>query len=253
MKRLEGKVAIITGGVQGIGRACAHRCAQEGAKVFICDIQNDDTTEREIRAAGGEVHRVVMDVRKREDWQRAVAQAKERFGRVDLLGNVAGVVNMISPDNVVDLTDEAWDNVIGTDLRGVWLGMQAVIPGMIEQGGGKIVNISSLAAIKGLENLASYSAAKAGVMGLTIQTALEFSKDNILVNAIAPGTIDTPILKDITDEMRESNAKSHLIKRLGKPEEIAGMMAYFFSPDGDFCAGLTYPVDGGWSVNGRNW
>jgi len=253
MNRLEGKVAIISGAVQGIGRACANRCADEGAKVVICDIQDDDTSEKEISAKGAEVHRIVMDTRKREDWRRAVSETTERFGRIDLLGNVAGVVNMISPDNVVDLTDEAWDTVIGTDLRGVWLGMQAVIPKMIENGGGKVVNISSLAALKGLENLASYSAAKAGVIGLTIQTALEFGKDNILVNAIAPGTIDTPILKDITDEMRESNANSHIIKRLGQPSEIAGMMAYLFSSDGDFCTGLTYPVDGGWSVNGRNW
>ncbi len=172
---------------------------------------------------------------------------------MDWLGNVAGVVNMKSEDSVVGLTDEGWDYVIDTDLRGVWLGMQAVIPHMQSNGGGKIVNISSLAALKGLENLASYSAAKAGVIGLTQQAALNYAPDGILINAICPGTIDTPILADITPEMKKQNENSHMIKRLGRPEEIAGKMAYFFSDDGNFSTGLTESVDGGWSINGRNY
>lgn len=254
MGRLDGKVAIISGGVQGIGQACAVRMAKEGAKVVIADLQEDSTTLDQIKADGGEAHQIQMDTRKREDWERTVAETKETFGPVDLLGNVAGVVNMKSEDSVVGLTDEGWDYVLDTDLRGVWLGMQATIPTMIENGGGRIVNISSLAAVKGLTNLASYSAAKGGVIGLTQQAALEYAKQNILVNAIAPGTIDTPILQDITDEMREQNANSHMIKRLGKPSEVAGMMAYLFDPvDGAFQTGLLFPVDGGWSTNGLNY
>jgi NAD(P)-dependent dehydrogenase (short-subunit alcohol dehydrogenase family) len=252
--RLDGKVAIISGGVQGIGRACAVRMAQEGAKVVIADIVDDSTTFDQIAADGGTAHQIQMDTRKREDWQRTVEETKATFGPVDLLGNVAGVVNLKSEDSVVGLTDEGWDYVLDTDLRGVWLGMQATIPTMIENGGGRIVNISSLAAVKGLTNLASYSAAKGGVIGLTQQAALEYAKSNVLVNAIAPGTIDTPILKDITDEMREQNANSHMIKRLGQPSEVAGMMAYLFDPvDGAFQTGLLFPVDGGWSVNGLNY
>ncbi len=253
MGRLDGKVAIISGGVQGIGQACAKRMSEEGAKVVVADKQSDTTTAEEIRAAGGDVHQVTMDVRKREDWQRTVSETIEKFGGIDLLGNVAGVVNMLSEDSVVGLTDEAWDSVIDVDLRGVWLGMQAVIPHLQERGGGRIVNISSLAALKGCEGLAAYSAAKGGVISLTLQAAYTYAGDNILINAIAPGTIDTPILQDITEEMRQQNANSHLIKRLGRPAEIAGMMAYFFSADGDFATGLTYPVDGGWSVNGRSY
>jgi NAD(P)-dependent dehydrogenase (short-subunit alcohol dehydrogenase family) len=253
MGRLDGKVAIISGAVQGIGQACAKRMSEEGAKVVVADKQSDTTTADEIRAAGGDVHQVTMDVRKREEWQRTVSETIDTFGGIDLLGNVAGVVNMLSEDSVVGLTDEAWDSVIDVDLRGVWLGMQAVIPRMKERGGGRIVNISSLAALKGCENLASYSAAKGGVISLTLQSAYTYAADNILINAIAPGTIDTPILQDITEEMRQQNANSHLIKRLGRPAEIAGMMAYFFSADGDFATGLTYPVDGGWSVNGRSY
>jgi NAD(P)-dependent dehydrogenase (short-subunit alcohol dehydrogenase family) len=253
MGRFDGKVAIISGGVQGIGQACARRMAAEGAKVVIGDLQDDSTTADSIKAAGGEVTQVQMDVRKRDDWNALVKTTIETYGTVDWLGNVAGVVNMKSEDSVVGLTDEGWDYVIDTDLRGVWLGMQAVIPHMIESGGGKIVNISSLAALKGLENLASYSAAKAGVIGLTQQAALNYAPQNVLINAICPGTIDTPILADITPEMKQQNANSHMIKRLGRPEEIAGKMAYFFSEDGDFSTGLTECVDGGWSINGRNY
>lgn len=253
MGRFDGKVAIISGGVQGIGQACAKRMAEEGAKVVIADLQEDSTTLDAITSAGGEATQVQMDVRLRDDWNRTVQTTLDTYGTVDWLGNVAGVVNMKSEDSVVGLTDEGWDYVIDTDLRGVWLGMQAVIPHMQEHGGGKIVNISSLAALKGLENLASYSAAKAGVIGLTQQAALNYAPDNILINAICPGTIDTPILADITPEMKKQNENSHMIKRLGRPEEVAGKMAYFFSEDGNFSTGLTESVDGGWSVNGRNY
>ncbi|CAB4879799.1 unannotated protein [freshwater metagenome] len=253
MGRFDGKVALISGGVQGIGQACARRMAEEGAKVVIADLQQDTATLDSITAAGGEAIQVKVDVRVREDWNSAVQEAISTYGRIDWLGNVAGVVNMKSPDTVVELTDEGWDYVIDTDLRGVWLGMQAVIPHMQSNGGGKIVNISSLAALKGLEGLAAYSAAKAGVIGLTQQAALNYAPDNILINAICPGTIDTPILADITPEMKKQNENSHMIKRLGRPEEIAGKMAYFFSDDGNFSTGLTESVDGGWSINGRNY
>ena len=253
MGRFDGKVAIISGGVQGIGQACARRMASEGAKVVIADLQDDTTTLDGITSDGGEAHQVQMDVRQRDDWKRTVSETIDKYGTVDWLGNVAGVVNMKSEDSVVGLTDEGWDYVIDTDLRGVWLGMQAVIPHMQSNGGGKIVNISRLAALKGLENLASYSAAKAGVIGLTQQAALNYAPDGILINAICPGTIDTPILADITPEMKKQNENSHMIKRLGRPEEIAGKMAYFFSDDGNFSTGLTEAVDGGWSTNGRNY
>lgn len=254
MGQLDGKVAIISGGVQGIGRACALRAASEGAQVVVADLQDDTGTVDQIQADGGDAKHIVMDTRERDDWRRTVEETVKAFGGVDLLGNVAGVVNLKSEDTIVELTDEGWDFVIGTDLRGVWLGMQAVIPQMIDGGGGRIVNISSVAALKGLPNLASYSAAKGGVIGLTQQAAMEYSEHDILVNAIAPGTIDTPILQDITDEMREANANAHMLNRLGKPEEIAGMMAYFFSPqDGAFVTGQTYAVDGGWVPSGRNY
>lgn len=250
MNRLEGKVAIITGGVQGIGRGCALRVAQEGAKVIIGDLQDDDQTARDIVAAGGEAVHVTMDTRRREDWNGLVETAMSQFGAVNLLGNVAGVVNHFSPDNVIELNDEGWDSVIDTDLRGYWLGMQACIPKMLEVGDGAIVNISSMAALKGMENLAAYSAAKGGVIGLSYATAYEYGRQGIRVNVICPGTINTPILKDVLPSSVESFKEQHIIRRLGEPEDIAAAMAYFFSDDGNFLTGEVLPVDGGWNTKG---
>jgi NAD(P)-dependent dehydrogenase (short-subunit alcohol dehydrogenase family) len=243
-------VAFVTGATQGIGRATAERLATDGIHVACADIQDTANTVKAIEAAGGSAEPVSLDVRSAQAWADAISSVLARHGRIDYLANIAGVVNMLSEDSVVGLTEEAWDNVLDTDLRGPWLGMRAVIPSMINNGGGRIVNISSLAALRGLPNLASYSAAKGGVVALTRQAAFEYAKHNILINAIAPGTIDTPILADITPEMKQANADAHLIRRLGRPDEIASMVAYFFQ-EGSFLTGLTYPVDGGWSAKGN--
>lgn len=247
---LSGTVAMVTGAAQGIGCATAVRLAREGAHVVCADLQDTDGTVRAIESAGGSAEPVWVDVCSARAWTDAVQRVRDSRPRIDFLANIAGVVNMISEDSVVGLTEEAWDHVIDTDLKGPWLGMRAVIPGMIDDGGGRIVNISSLAALRGLPNLASYSAAKGGIAALTRQAAFEYGKHNVLINAIAPGTIDTPILADITPEMRQANADAHLIRRLGEPDEIASMVAYFFR-EGSFLTGLTYPVDGGWSVKGN--
>ncbi|MBS9372229.1 SDR family NAD(P)-dependent oxidoreductase [Rhodococcus sp. B50] len=247
---LNGKIAIVTGAAQGIGEATAKRLASEGATVVTADIQDSTRTVDTILELGGKAEAHHLDVRIKDNWTEVVREVVERHGRVDLLANVAGVVNMLSEDSVVGLTEEAWDHVVGTDLKGVWLGMQAVIPGMIERGGGRIVNIASMAALRGLPNLASYSAAKGGVVSLTKQAAFEYGEKNILINAICPGTIDTPILADITDEMRQANANAHIVRRLGEPAEIASMVAYLMR-EGSFLTGEIYPVDGGWAAKGN--
>lgn len=247
---LNGKIAIVTGAAQGIGKATAQRLASEGATVIAADIQDAAGTVSSILEIGGKAEAHQLDVRLKSNWAETVHEVIGRHGRIDLLANVAGVVNMISEDSVVGLTEEAWEHVIGTDLKGVWLGMQAVIPNMIERGGGRIVNIASMAALRGLPNLASYSAAKGGVVSLTKQAAYEYGEKNILINAICPGTIDTPILADITDEMKQANANAHIVRRLGEPREIASMVAYLMR-EGSFLTGEIYPVDGGWAAKGN--
>jgi NAD(P)-dependent dehydrogenase (short-subunit alcohol dehydrogenase family) len=248
MKKLEGKVLIVTGAAQGIGQGLAVRAAHHGASVVCADIQDDERTANIVAEIGAAFTRVVMDVRVATDWDRLVDTAEAAHGGVDLLANVAGIVNKVSPDNVVELTEQAWDEVIATDLKGVWMGMRASIPAMLRRGGGRIVNISSMAALRGLPNLASYSAAKGGVAALTRQVAVEYAAQNILVNAIAPGTIDTPILGDITPEMKERFAAAHAIRRLGTPEDVATMAVHLLSPESAFITGQLFPVDGGWSV-----
>lgn len=247
--RLKDKVAIVTGAAQGIGEAAALRFAAEGAVVVCADIQDKvSQTEATIVGRGQRASSVVMDVTKAADWERTVATTLERHGRIDLLANIAGVVALDGPDSVVGLTEERWDHVVGVDLKGVWLGMRAVIPTMIEQNGGRICNVASMAALRGLPNLAAYSAAKGGVAALTRQAAIEYAEHNVLVNAVAPGTIDTPILAGVMPEHLEAFAAAHAVNRLGQPGEVAAMMVHFFSDDGDFLTGQLYPVCGGWSV-----
>ena len=247
--RLTDKIAVVTGAAQGIGEAAALRFAHEGAVVVSADIQDSvQTTADKIVANGGTASAIVMDTTSAQDWTRTVHLTVDQFGRLDLLANIAGVVALDGPDTVVGLTEERWDHVVGVDLKGVWLGMREVIPVMIDQGGGRICNVASMAALRGLPNLAAYSAAKGGVATLTRQAAIEYAEHNVLVNAVAPGTIDTPILAGVQPEHLADFAAAHAINRLGRPEEVAAMMVHFFSDDGDFLTGQLYPVCGGWSV-----
>lgn len=248
MGKLDGKVAVLSGGAQGIGEACALRLAAEGAKVVIGDLREGDSTANAITEAGGEAVQVALDVRVQEDWRRVADEAVTRFGRIDLLANVAGVVNNFGPDNVLELTEEGWNSVIDTDLKGVWLGMQACIPHVQKAGGGSIVNVASTAAHDGLLNLASYSAAKAGVLGLTRQAAHDYGADSIRVNAICPAVIDTPILGDVTPEMVQLFTAKQVIKRLGKGEDVAGMMTYLMSDDASLVTGQAMNCDGGFTI-----
>ena len=247
--RLAGKIALVTGAAQGIGKAAALRFAKEGATVMCADIQSSvEVTAKEIEAAGGTASFQIMDTTKAALWDETVQATISAHGRVDLLANIAGVVALDGPDTIVGLTEERWDHVVGVDLKGVWLGMRAVIPVMIANGGGRICNVASMAALRGLPNLAAYSAAKGGVAALTRRAAIEYANDNILVNTVAPGTIDTPILAGVQPEDLVAFAASHAVNRLGRPEEVAAMMVHFFSDDGDFLTGQLFPVCGGWSI-----
>jgi NAD(P)-dependent dehydrogenase (short-subunit alcohol dehydrogenase family) len=151
-------------------------------------------------------------------------------------------------DTEVELGEAEWYRVIRIDLKGVRFGMKTVIPSMIEKRYGRILNIASLAALRGLPNLFSYSAAKGGVTAITRQAATEYASCGITINSIAPGTIDTPILAGITDEMRAEFSAAHAIARLGTPRDVAHMAAYLTSPEAEFITGQTFPCDGGWST-----
>ncbi|KXF57192.1 short-chain dehydrogenase [Rhodococcus sp. SC4] len=245
-----GKVAIVTGGAAGIGEATAVRLGAAGVTVVVADRNDGLPTVEKIRAEDGDARFVEMDVRSSSDWRDLVAEVSSKYGRVDYLANVAGVVNTISADTVTGLTEEAWDYVVDTNLKGTWLGMKHAIPEMTKVGGGRIVNIASMAALRGIDNLAAYSASKGGVVSLTKQAAVEYGAHSILINAICPGTIDTTIVRGFTREERIERAGVHIIKRLGLPDEVASMVKYLLL-EGSFLTGEIYPVDGGWSARGH--
>ena len=239
---LDGKVALVTGAASGQGRATSIAAAAEGAKVVCFDATDPQPTVDEIRAAGGTAEAVQGDVRNEADWKRAADHAVNEFGGIFLLANIAGVTPKV--DAVLDGDDAQWQQVLDVNLKGHWLGMRAVLPAMIDAGGGRIVNISSLAATVGLPNLASYSASKAGIHGLTRHAAVEYGKAGV------PGVIDTPMNKDNPPEMTAAFLANTPVGRAGQAEEIAAVVMFFASPPADFITGQVLGVDGGWSIQG---
>ena len=246
-----GKVAFVTGGANGIGRAAALAFARDGASVVVADVsdtQNQETA-RMIQDLGGRALAVACDVSRNADVQRALNATVDRFGRLDFAFNNAGIEYTIKP--AADVTEEEWNRIIDIDLRGVFLCMKHEIPLMLEQGGGAIVNTSSGAGIKGFKGGAAYVAAKHGVVGLTKAAALDYAKSNIRINAVCPGIIDTPMMDRFsggTAEGRQGVIAQEPVGRMGTPEEIAATVVWLCSDAASFVVGHAMVVDGGQTV-----
>lgn len=255
-RRLEGRVAIVTGGAMGIGRATAIEMAKEGAFVAVADIdaEKGEAVAHEIVQAGGQAEFIRTDVGVTADVERLVQQTVARFGGLDILFNNAGVA---IGGTVVEMSEDDWWRVININLTSVYRGCKFAIPEMLKRGGGVIVNTSSVQALTGFKSWAGYAATKGGILALTQQVALEYAPYNIRVNAIAPGTIDTPMNTRIFEtienpqELIDTWNRMHPVRRFGKAEEVARVVVFLASDDASFITGECVRIDGGLMVKGE--
>lgn len=245
--RLKGKVALVSGAGRGIGQATAVRMAQEGAAVVLIDVNGAEETAQQVRAADGQAIGVPGSVADGETWQAATAAALESFGRIDCLANVAGVLLPLRnlPDNAIDITPEDFDWLIDVNLRGPLLGMQAVLPTMLDRSAGSIVNVSSGAANVGIANHAGYAATKGGVQSLTRQVAAEYGPRGVRANVIAPGAVKTPMSASTPAEIQAAIDAATPLRRQGTPEDIASLIAFLASDESSFITGAILAIDGG--------
>jgi 3-oxoacyl-[acyl-carrier protein] reductase len=243
-KSLAGKVAIVTGGGRGIGLAIARSLADDGASVVVSgrDAARLDAAVKELEALGGAALAVAADAAKREDVDRLVEATRERFGRIDVAVNNAGITR---DQLLVRMKDDDWDQVLDTNLRGVFLMTRAVGKVMMRQKSGRIINIASTAGAMGNPGQVNYSAAKAGVIGLTKAAARELAHWNILVNAVAPGLIETDMAAAIPAEAREAMLQQVPLKRIGQGREVAEVVRFLAGDGASYITGQTIHVNGG--------
>jgi NAD(P)-dependent dehydrogenase (short-subunit alcohol dehydrogenase family) len=246
--RFTDKVVFITGAASGIGRAAALAFAAEGARVAILDRSADalEEVKTSVKNAGAEVMAIACDVSSPEQVQAAVRQIVDRFGRLDVAFNNAGVENKAAPVHEIDLAE--WDRILGTNLRGTFVCMKHELAQMVKQGGGVVVNTSSGAGIRGVAGGAAYAASKHAIIGLTRSAALDYAKQNIRVNAVLPGNIETPMMDRFTGGDIQKAIDLEPVGRLGKPEEIAESVLWMASDLGGFVTGAATVIDGGWSL-----
>jgi NAD(P)-dependent dehydrogenase (short-subunit alcohol dehydrogenase family) len=248
--RVENKIALVTGGGSGLGRATVQALTREGAKVLIADLNLESAHETATMVAetGGEASAFAMDVTIAAQAEAMVQTTVERYGRLDCAFNNAGIPGKVGT-SVIDYEEKDWDRVIAVDLKGVWLGMKYEIKQMLKQGGGVVVNTASIAGLVGLVGSSPYVASKHGVVGLTKTAALEFAQQNIRVNAVCPGVFRTPLVEKIIAELPEREElylSAQPIGRMGRPEELAEAVVWLCSDAASFVTGHAFPVDGGY-------
>ena len=252
--KLAGRIAIITGGGSGIGHAACKLFAQEGATVIVAD-RNRAAAEgvvQEIISAGGKAEPIEVDVAKEAEVKAMVEKTVAAHGRIDILVNNAGYG---IAGTVVSTSEADWDALMAVNVKGVFLGCKHVIPVMAKQGGGAIVSTASAVANVGIHERAAYVASKGAVAALTRAMAVDHVEDGIRVNAVAPGTIESPYFKKILSgpngaELRRGLEERQAMERLGQPVEIAQAMLWLASDDASFCTGTVMVVDGGWTARG---
>ncbi len=255
MSKLAGRIAVITGGAAGIGLATARLFVAEGARVLLVDVQRAQLDAAVAELGAGSASAFVADVSDPAQVQAYVQAAVERYGRIDVFFNNAGIEGSVN--SIVDYPLEEYERVMAVNVRGVWLGLKYVIPVMAQGGGGSIVITSSLGGLKGMPRLSPYIAAKHAVVGIMRSAALECAPLNIRVNTINPSPIATPMIASLEqqwspnapDKMKARFEAGVPLHRYGTPEEVARLVLFLGSEDSSYCTGTTFPIDGGMSAS----
>ena len=245
--RLEGKAAVVTGAGQGIGAAIARLFAAEGARLVLADLRSGPATGmvEEITSGGGEAVFVQADVTSDAACKRMIDSAIERFGCLDILVNNAGIAGK---GTVTEATEELWDRVMAVNLKSIFLASRHAVPHMERAGGGSIVCIASVAGMTGEKGQVAYNTSKHGVIGLVRCMAYDHAAAGIRVNAVCPGAIDTPLLSPLTEERLTRLEGLHMMRRLGRPEEIARAVLYLAGDESSFTTGAAMVADGGYTA-----
>ena len=243
-KKLEGRVALVTGGARGIGKAICERLASEGASLAIVDIMQEvaDETAAEFREKGVNAVAFSANVAKPDDAANTIKEVMDEFGRIDILVNNAGITR---DTLMMRMSEEDWDLVIDVNLKGTFNFIKAAMRPMMKSRYGKIVNIASVVGVMGNAGQANYSASKAGVIGLTKTAAKELAARNINVNAVAPGYIQTDMTKELPEQAKEAFMSVTPMKRPGTPDDVANVVYFLASPDSDYVTGQVIKIDGG--------